>query len=87
MPVGIAKIDRTIYDKIKGLQDSYETNLSDISNEISDFRNAYLYFAGCELKEGDLDKMKELGIINLPGEKSTASWLIKILTIPSFRIL
>lgn len=77
VPVGIAKIDRTIYDKIKGLQDSYETNLSDISNEISDFRNAYLTFAGCELKEGDLDKMKELGIINLPGEKSTASWLIK----------
>lgn len=77
VPVGIAKIDGTIYDAIKGLQDAYETNLSDISNEISDFRNAYLTFAGCELEKEDITKMKELGVINLPGEKSVASWLIK----------
>ena len=77
VPVGIAKIDGTIYDAIKGLQDAYETNLSDISNEISDFRNAYLTFAGCELDKEQITKMKELGIINLPGEKSVASWLIK----------
>lgn len=82
VPIGIAQVsaerqDDTIYKDIKGLQDAYETNLSDISNEISDFRNAYLTFAGCELKEEQIKDMKKLGIINLPGEKSVASWLIK----------
>lgn len=82
VPVGIAQVsierqDDTVYKDIKGLQDAYETNLSDISNEISDFRNAYLTFAGCELKEEQLKDMKKLGIINLPDVKSVASWLIK----------
>lgn len=78
VPVGIAKIQtKTIYDTIKTIQDAYERNNSDISNEISDFRNAYLTFSGCELDETMLTKMKELGVLNLPGEKSVAAWLIK----------
>lgn len=67
----------TIYNDIKGLQDAFETNLSDIANEISDFRNAFLVFCNATLEEDDTKQMKEKGIIILPGDKSKAEWLIK----------
>lgn len=82
VPVSIAKISEelendTIYKDIKGLQDAYETNLSDISNEISDFRNAYLAISGFKIKDGDTDTMKEKGIIEIPSADGKAVWLIK----------
>lgn len=83
--VEIGTVDESLYSMLKGLQDGYETNLSDMVNEISDFRNAYLVFMNCQLDdktkdengETDLDKMKRLGIMNLKGEKTDAKWLIK----------
>ncbi|WP_195238656.1 phage portal protein [Romboutsia sp. 1001285H_161024_C4] len=82
VPVGIAKLsDELIYDTlfkdIKGLQDALETNLSDISNEISDFRNAYLTFTGCELEEEKAKEMKKNGIIQIPIAEGKVAWLIK----------
>jgi SPP1 family phage portal protein len=82
VPVSIAQVseeqeDDTIYKDIKGLQDAYETNLSDISNEISDFRNAYLAISGFSINEQDIPKMKELGVIQIPNEKGIIQWLIK----------
>lgn len=88
VPVSIVKIgtiDESLFSVLKGLQDGFETNLSDMVNEISDFRNAYLAFKNCKLDditkdengETDLDKMKRLGIMNLPGEKADVKWLIK----------
>lgn len=82
VPVGVAKISEygiydTIFNDIKGLQDAYETNLSDISNEISDFRNAYLVINGMELEKKDADKMKENAIIQIPTKDGSANWLIK----------
>ena len=67
----------TLYNDIKGLQDAFETNLSDIANEISDFRNAYLVFCNAEMDEDTASDMKKKGIILLPGDKSRAEWLIK----------
>lgn len=69
-------IEDSLFNDIKGLQDAFETNFSDISNEISDFRNAYLKFIGCKLDDGDLEKMKELGILQGPKDASV-DWLIK----------
>lgn len=82
VPVGIARVsdeleDDSIYKDIKGLQDAYETNLSDISNEISDFRNAYLKLRGSNIDDDDLPKMKELGIMQFPDSSGDADWLIK----------
>lgn len=82
VPVGIAKVseefeDDTIYKDIKGLQDAYETNLSDISNEISDFRNAYLFVAGFGIKDEDIPDMKQKGIIQVNDKDGKAVWLIK----------
>lgn len=82
VPVGIAEISEekeedTLYKDIKGLQDAYETNLSDISNEISDFRNAYLFISGFQIDESDISKMKELGVIQVKTKDGNAAWLIK----------
>lgn len=70
-------IDDSLYKDVKGLQDALETNLSDIGNEIADFRNAYLLFKGCKIEKDDLEKAKELGIMQTGTEKSTIEWLIK----------
>lgn len=82
VPVGIAEVSEerekdTLYKDIKGLQDAYETNLSDISNEISDFRNAYLFISGFQIDESDISKMKELGVIQVKTKDGNAAWLIK----------
>lgn len=74
----------TLFNELKDLQDAYETNLSDIVNEISDYRLAYLIMLGCSIDyqtkdaEGktQLDYMKEKGIINAD-EKDV---IIKFLT-------
>lgn len=74
----------TLFNELKDLQDAYETNLSDIVNEISDYRLAYLIMLGCNIdyktkdEQGktQLDYMKEKGIINA-NEKDV---IIKFLT-------
>lgn len=66
----------TLWNDIKGLQDAYETNLSDISNEITDFRNAYLKIIGAKLEDDDLNKMKQLDIMQVPKD-GAVEWLIK----------
>lgn len=82
VPVSVAQVsvereDDTLYKDIKGLQDAYETNLSDISNEISDFRNAYLFISGFQIPDEDIPKMKELGVIQVTDSNGKAAWLVK----------
>ena len=62
---------------MKGLQDAFETNLSDIGNEISDFRNAYLLFKNAQVDEEKIPEMKKLGVIQFPDSGGDAAWLIK----------
>lgn len=72
------KYDDSLYKDIKGLQDAFETNLSDIGNEISDFRNAYLLFKNAQVDETKIPDMKKLGIIQFPdSQNGDATWLIK----------
>lgn len=82
VPVGVARLSSegiydTLYNDIKGLQDAIETNLSDISNEISDFRNAYLVFTGCEIEQEKASEMKKDGIMQIPVSDGKVEWLIK----------
>lgn len=81
VPVGIAELSEegwldTIYNDIKGLQDSFEINLSDISSEITEYRNAYLSFQNAQISDLDLPEMKQKGIICLK-DNGKAEWLIK----------
>lgn len=72
------KTDDSLYKDIKGLQDAFETNLSDVGNEISDFRNAYLIFKNASVDKDKIPDMKKLGIIQFPDSSNgDASWLIK----------
>lgn len=83
VPIGIAQTSEegwldSIYHDIKSLQDAYETNVSDISSEITDnLRNAYLHINNFSIKEEDLKKMKKEGIIATKGDKITAEFLVK----------
>jgi len=82
VPVGLAIVSEegwldSLYKDIKALQDAYETNLSDISSEITEFRNAYLVLNNLDLADGDLKKMKEQGVMKTKGKDGSASWLIK----------
>ncbi|MFA6867446.1 MAG: phage portal protein [Clostridia bacterium] len=82
VPVSVGKLTLeeyhdSLYKDIKGLQDAFETNFSDIGNEISDFRSAYLVFTGCEMDEALLPAMKKLGVLNAKDKDSTIQWLIK----------
>jgi SPP1 family phage portal protein len=82
VPVTIGELteeltDDSLYKDLKGLQDAFETNLSDIGNEISDFRNAYLVFMGCQLNTDDIPDMKKLGVLNTKDKNSSIQWLIK----------
>jgi len=81
VPVGIAELSEegwldSVYHDIKTLQDAYETNLSDISQEITEFRNAYLAFKNAQIDENDLPEMKKNGIIQFKGD-GDAKWLVK----------
>lgn len=72
------KYEDSLYNDIKGLQDAFETNLSDIGNEISDFRNAYLLFKNASIDKQQVGDMKKLGVIQFPDSSNgDASWLIK----------
>jgi SPP1 family phage portal protein len=82
VPVGIARLSDeeicdTIFNDIKGLLDAYETNLSDISNEISDFRNAYMVLTGVDMDEKQATELKSKGILKITASDGSASWLIK----------
>jgi len=71
------KYDDSLFKDLKGLQDAFETNLSDIGNEISDFRSAYLVFMGCQIDETNIPNMKKLGVLNAKTKDSKIEWLIK----------
>ncbi|SHK39141.1 phage portal protein, SPP1 family [Clostridium cavendishii DSM 21758] len=82
VPVTIGKLteegyDDSLYGDIRGLQDAFETNLSDVGNEISDFRNAYLLFKNAQVDKTDIPDMKKLGVIQFPTQGGDAAWLIK----------
>lgn len=58
---GYEEGDNTIYNTIKTIQDAFETNLSDMVSEISDFRNSILKLYGVDFeverdKDGNIKK-------------------------------
>lgn len=83
---GYIEGDKTIYRTIKTLQDAFETNLGDITSEISDFRNSILKLKNITVEEDEEGNAKQPVIRNnsvlwLNGSKDEgepdANWLIK----------
>jgi len=81
IPVGACLVDDdekdTLFEDIYTLQNAYETNLSDLSHEISQYRQAYLKILNAEFDEADLPNMKKMGILKGKGDKVTIEWLVK----------
>lgn len=64
------------FEDLISLFDAYNALNSDLVNEISDHRNAYLIIENAKIEEEDLLKMKQMGIIQVP-KGGAVKWLTK----------
>ncbi|MEH7053534.1 phage portal protein [Bacillus velezensis] len=64
-------------EKVLSLIDAYDRTLSDASNEIEQYRLAYLILKGLGADEETLDQLKKTGILELYDEKDDVSYLTK----------
>lgn len=76
VPVAFCHINRTIFDMIKSLNDSYNITLSNGINENSDLRSSFLKITGAVVKEEDIQFFDSKGIINVPKD-ANIDFLIK----------
>lgn len=70
VPVSVCTIgtEQTIFSKIKTLNDSLNSIMSDQLNTISDYRTAYLLISGCDVDENTTKDLRTKGLINLPSK-------------------
>ena len=68
VPVSICKIDKTIYDKIKRLNDNLNISLSNNINISNDFRTSFMAIKGAKIQEEDKKKINEQGVIYVPAD-------------------
>lgn len=66
IPISVCSINKTIFDKIKRLNDNLNISLSNNINISNDFRSSYLTIKGAELKEEDKKFINEQGVIYVP---------------------
>lgn len=64
-------------EKVFNLIDAYDRTLSDASNEIEQYRLAYLVLRGLGADEETLEKLKKTGVFELLGEKDDVKYLTK----------
>lgn len=67
---------QSMLDDIKTINDAYNNIISDLTNEVSDFRQAMLKITGAKLDIEEASKMKESGIVQVP-DKADIDFLIK----------
>ena len=68
VPVSICSIDKTIFDKIKRINDNLNISLSNNINISNDFRTSYMAIKGAEIEEKDKKKLNESGVIYIPAD-------------------
>ncbi|WP_342007615.1 phage portal protein [Bacillus sp. YBsi01] len=64
-------------EKVLSLIDAYDRTLSDASNEIEQYRLAYLILKGLGADEDTLQQLKKTGVLELYDEKDDVSYLTK----------
>lgn len=64
-------------EKVLSLIDAYDRTISDASNEIEQYRLAYLVLKGLGADDETLEKLKETGILQLLEETDEVSYLTK----------
>ena len=68
VPVSLIDIDKTVFDKIKRINDNLNISLSNNINISNDFRTSYMAVKGAEIKEEDKAKINESGVIYIPSD-------------------
>jgi SPP1 family phage portal protein len=79
VPINICRSnveETSLITDIKSLNDSYNNVLSDLVNEVSDFRQCFMTVTGASLTEEEATKMKSSGIIHVPANGSIG-YLVK----------
>jgi len=79
VPINICRAnaeETSLITDIKSLNDSYNNVLSDLVNEVSDFRQCFMTVTGASLTEEEALKMKQSGIIHVPANGSIG-YLVK----------
>lgn len=66
VPVAHTHINRSIYDIIKDLNDSFNITLSNGVNENSDLRSSFIKVSGATIKDEDIQYFDSKGVINVP---------------------
>lgn len=64
-------------EKVISLIDAYDRTLSDASNEIEQFRLAYLIVKGASLDEEDMENLKKSGVFEVFDENGDVKFLTK----------
>ena len=64
------------FEKVAKLIDAMDYTLSDVQNEIEEFRNAYMVLKGAEVDEDDLQSIRQTGAIQIPPD-ADVSFLTK----------
>lgn len=66
-------------DKVFSLIDAYDRSISDMNNEIEQFRLAYMIFVGYEPTKEMIEEMQQTGALYIPtaGDGEKIDWLIK----------
>lgn len=79
--IGFANNDELQGDAEKVIQniDAYDRALSDVNNEIEQFRLAYLFISGATLKGETLEEAKRTGALSDPSGEAKAEFLVKSL--------
>ncbi|MCS7228043.1 MAG: phage portal protein, partial [Endomicrobia bacterium] len=62
--------------KVENLIDAYDRVISDVQNEIEEFRQAYLKFTGAEIDAETISKARQTGAFSLP-DGADAEYLVK----------
>ncbi|SDJ76392.1 phage portal protein [Salimicrobium halophilum] len=68
---------QSMLDDIKRENDAYNNVLSDLVNEVSDFRQAFLKIIGADITTEDAERMKESGILKVNNDKVKIEYLTK----------
>lgn len=64
-------------ERVLALIDAYDRTLSDASNEIEQYRLAYLILKGLGAEDEDIDRIKKSGVFELLGENDDVRYLTK----------
>jgi len=64
------------FEKVANLVNAYDLTLSDVQNELEEFRMAYMVFTNCTIDSATILKARETGAFNLPRD-AKAEFLTK----------